>query len=319
MRFLCVLLVFIATPALAKQESFDHWLAQFKKDALSQGIKQQTLDTVFTTTAPMDDVIKLDRKQPEGSKTLPEYLEVVLNGKRIEEGKRLAEENEDILKAIEKKYGVDREIIVALWGIETSYGENTGNYPVVDVLATLAYEGRRRDFFHDELINALKILDGDHITVEEMSGSWAGAMGQCQFMPSSFLKYAVDYNDDGKRDIWNTTDDVFASIAHYLESEGWKLDGEISMPVQLPANFDMALTDIKTTKTTRQWRDLGVTYNDGSPLVNNALPASVIMVGRDADAVPYIVYDNYKVILKWNRSRYFATAVDMLSEEIRAD
>lgn len=317
MRFLCILLVLASAPAFAKEESFDVWLAGFKKDALAAGIKAQTLDEAFAKTAPLAEVIKLDRKQPEGTKTLPEYLGVVLNSTRIEEGKRQLADNEQVLSKIEKKYGVDKEIIVALWGIETSYGENTGNYSVVDVLATLAYEGRRREFFHDELINALKIIDGDHITLDEMSGSWAGAMGQCQFMPSSFLQYAVDYNNDGKRDIWSSSDDVFASIAHYLTSEGWKLDGEIAMPVELPKDFDMKLTNISVVKTTHQWRELGVTYNDGSPLVDNALPASVILVGRDADAVPYIVYDNYKVILKWNRSRYFATAVDMLAEEIR--
>ncbi len=318
MRFLCVLLLLLSTPAFATEESFDSWLAGFKKDALAKGIKAKTIDDALAKTAPIADVIKLDRKQPEGTKTLTEYLEVVLNSNRIEEGKKQLADNAKILAKIEKEFGVDKEVIVALWGIETSYGENTGNYSIVDVLATLAYEGRRRDFFHDELINALKILDDGHIALEEMSGSWAGAMGQCQFMPSSFLLYAVDYNKDGKRDIWSSTDDVFASIANYLKSEGWKHGGEIAMPINLPENFDMKLTDIKTTKTTHQWRELGVTYNDDSKLVDNALPASVIMVGRDADAVPYIVYDNYKVILKWNRSRYFATAVDMLSEEMHA-
>ena len=316
MRFLCIFLMLFSTPALAA-ETFDTWLVSFKKDALAKGIKQKTMDDALAKTVPIAEVIKLDRKQPEGTKTLTEYLEVVLNGARIEIGKQQLQDHAKILTEVEKKYGVDKEVIIALWGIETSYGENTGNYSIVDVLATLAYEGRRREFFHDELINALKILDEGHIALDEMSGSWAGAMGQCQFMPSSFLQYAVDYNKDGKRDIWSNTEDVFASIANYLKSEGWKLDGEIAMPVNLPEGFDIKLTDIKNTKPTHQWRDLGVTYNDGSPLVDNALPASVIMVGRDAGAVPYIVYDNYKVILKWNRSRYFATAVDMLAEEIR--
>lgn len=309
----------VATPALAKEQSFDAWLTGFKKDALAAGIKQSTIDAALAKTGPLSDVIKLDRKQPEGTKTWPEYYEAVVSAARIEDGRRLLAENDAVLTKIEQKYGVDKEVIVALWGIETNYGENTGNYSVVDVLATLAYEGRRREFFHDELINALKILDmGDHITLAEMSGSWAGAMGQCQFMPSSFLKYAVDYNGDGKRDIWNTSEDVFASIANYLASEGWKKDGEIAMPVILPPDFNKKFLDIKETRTTHQWRELGVTYNDDSPLVDNSIPASVILVGRDADAVPYIVYDNYKTILKWNRSRYFASAVDMLAEEIRA-
>lgn len=317
MRILWFLLLFIPSIALANEEEFGIWLLKFQEEALAAGISKKTLDEAFAETTPIPQVIALDRKQPEGTKTLPEYLENVINDKRISEGRRLLEENRALLGQVEKEYGVDKEVIVALWGIETSYGENTGNYSIIDSLATLAYDSRRSDFFRKELINALKIVDADHISVDEMSGSWAGAMGQCQFMPTSFLKYAVDYNKDGKRDIWSTTEDVFASIAHYLQSEGWKHGGELAMPVNLPPDFDMSLTDIAKTKPTSEWKKLGVTYNDGSALVDNALPASVILVGKDADAVPYIVYDNYKVILKWNRSRYFATAVDMLSEEIR--
>ncbi len=317
MRFLWFFLLLAATPALANDVPFGLWLVGVQEEARMQGISQKTLDEAFANTALIDDIIRLDRKQPEGTKTLPEYLSNVISQNRIDEGKRLLEEYKDVLSTIEKEYAVDKEVIVALWGIETSYGENTGNYPIVDALATLAYDGRRSDFFRAELMKALRILEEDHIDADAMSGSWAGAMGQCQFMPSSFMRYAVDYNRDGKRDIWNTPEDVFASIAHYLHSEGWKLDGEVAMPVSLPEKFGAALTDIATIKSTHEWKKLGVTYNDGSALPDNAEQASVIMVGRDADAVPYIVYGNYKVILHWNKSRYFATAVDMLTEEIR--
>jgi membrane-bound lytic murein transglycosylase B len=317
MRILCFLLLLLSTPVLANDEPFGMWLMKFQEDALAQGISKDTLEKAFAETKPIPDIIRLDRKQPEGTKTLPEYMENVITQKRIDEGKRLLAENKELLTAIENKYGVDKEVIVALWGIETSYGKNTGNYSVVDALATLAYDGRRSAFFRNELINALKIIDADHISAEEMDGSWAGAMGQCQFMPTSFLKYAVDYDGDGKRDIWNTQEDVFASIAHYLQSEGWKPQGEMAMPALLPEHFDKKFTDIKTTKPVSEWKRLGVTYIDGSPLADNGSAASVIMVGKDADMVPYIVYDNYKVILKWNKSRYFATAVDMLSEELR--
>lgn len=318
MRILWFLLVFfMAAPAMANEVPFDQWLQRLRQDARAQGISDQTIADALKDLQPIPDIIRLDRKQPEGTKTLPEYLENVVTEKRIADGKEMLSQYADALKKIEEKYGVDKEVIVALWGIETSYGENTGNYPVVDALATLAYDGRRSDFFRAELMNALKIIDEDHITYDEMSGSWAGAMGQCQFMPTSFLKYAEDFDGDGKRDIWNTPEDVFASIAHYLSSEGWKFHGEMAMPALLPPNFDMKLADINTVKTVHEWKKLGVTYNDDSPIVDSGLSASVIMVGRDADAVPYIVYDNYKVILKWNRSRYFATAVDMLAEEIR--
>jgi len=318
MRILWLLaLLFVAQPAMANDMPFDEWLTRFRAEALEKGISSDTLDKALAQTQPIPDIIRLDRKQPEGTKTLPEYLETVITEGRIAEGKRLLEEYKDILLKVEAEYRVDKEVIVALWGIETSYGENTGNYSVVDALATLAYDGRRSQFFRDELINALKIIDEDHIDAEEMSGSWAGAMGQCQFMPTSFMKYAVDFNKDGRRDIWNTQEDVFASIANYLRSEGWKYHGEMAMPILLPDGFDSKHTDIATTKTIYEWKALGVRYNDDSALVDNGSRASVIMVGRDADAVPYIVYENYKVILKWNRSRYFATAVDMLTEELR--
>jgi len=317
MRILWFLLAFlVATPALANDKPFAAWLAELRQNARAMGISEETLNAAFKETAFIPDIIKLDRKQPEGTKTLPEYLANVISLERILEGKRLLLENKDVLAKMEKEYGVDKEIIIALWGIETSYGENTGNYSVVDALATLAYDGRRSDFFRGELINALKIIDADHIKAEEMSGSWAGAMGQCQFMPTSFLKYAVDSNRDGKRDIWNTTEDVFASIANYLKTEGWQFQGELAMPVLLPAHFDTKHTDIANTKPVAEWKRLGVTYNDGTPLEGSS-EASVILVGRDADAVPYIVYSNYKTILKWNKSRYFATAVDMLAEELK--
>ncbi len=298
----------------------DHkiWLDEFKKEASKQGISSEIFDKAFADFKPIAAIIALDRKQPEGTKTLSEYLEIMVNEQRVSEGRDKLAEYSEILKKIEAQYGVDREIIIALWGIETSYGENSGNYPVVDALATLAYEGRRSDFFRNELINALLMLEKKDIELEEMSGSWAGAMGQCQFMPSTYINYAVDYDGDGKRDIWNNTSDALASIANYLRAEGWKENGEIAMPVTLPEKFDLKLADINKQKPTHAWRKLGVTYSDGSALVENSLPSSIIMVGRAEDAVPYIVYDNYKVILKWNRSRYFATAVDLLAEEIRA-
>jgi len=318
MRILWFLLLLAATPAMANDAPFGVWLLELREEAIAKGISKETVDVALATTAPVEGIIALDRKQPEGTKTLTEYLENVINLSRIEEGKRQLADHLETLNRIENKYGVDKEVIVALWGIETSYGENTGNYSVVDALATLAYDGRRSEYFRGELLNALRIIDAGHIAAEDMSGSWAGAMGQCQFMPTSFLKYAVDDNKDGRRDIWNTPEDVFASIAHYLKSEGWEKGQALAMPVLLPENFDPKLTEIALTKTAKEWSALGVTYNDGSPLPGgDDKPASVILVGKNADAVPYIVYNNYKTILKWNRSRYFATAVDMLSEEFK--
>ena len=317
MRFLWVILCLLPFTVFANDEPFGFWLKELKDEAAKAGISSQTLNSAFINTAPIDTIITLDRKQPEGTKTLPEYLEGAVSEARINEGREQLLANHKLLSEIEKKYGVDKEIIVALWGIETNYGAYTGSFSTVNALATLAYDGRRSDYFRAELLNALRIIDAGHITSEAMIGSWAGAMGQCQFMPTSFLKYAVDYNHDGKRDIWGTQADVFASIANYLSNEGWTKGAPLALPINLPANFDMSLTDISQTKAIHEWTKLGVTYNDDSVLPNENTQTSVIMVGKDADAVPYLVYDNYKVILKWNRSRYFATSVDMLAEEIR--
>lgn len=317
MRFLCIILCFFSTGAFANDKPFGMWLSEFKAEARAQGISQATIDEAFTGTAPIARIIELDRKQPEGTKTLSEYLEGAVNMTRIVQGKEMLVNNAELLAKVEATYGVDKEVIVALWGIETNYGENTGNFSVVTALATLAYDGRRSDYFRTELLNALRIIDADHIEASAMDGSWAGAMGQCQFMPTSFLKYAVDFNQDGKRDIWSTQADVFASIANYLKSEGWQKDVPLALPINLPTGFDETLADIKTTRSLREWKAMGITYNDDSPLPDSDDQVSVILVGRDVDAVPYIVYDNFKVILKWNKSRYFATAVDMLSEEIR--
>lgn len=231
---------------------FNAWLTGFKDEALKQGISAKTVNEAFAAADPDEYIIYLDRKQPETTLTMEQYLEKMVNENRIDEGRQALADNRALLESIGAQYGVQPSYIVALWGIETNYGDNTGNYMVTNALATLAFDGRRSEFFRGELMNALKIIDADHIEAVDMQGSWAGAMGQCQFMPSSFLRYAVDYDKDGKRDIWNTRADVFASIANYLKSEGWS----------------------------------------GNP------------------------EKDFNVLLKWNRSRYFATAVGMLAENI---
>ena len=317
-RFLLIVLLLLY-PTCAQAEtsqSFSSWLSDFKRDASSQGISQDTLDDAFADTRPLDRVLTLDRKQPESTLTLDEYLENVLTPKRIKDGRKFYAENRSLLKKIGAEYGVQPRFIVALWGIETNYGRNTGGFSTIDSLATLAYDGRRSEFFRDELLNALKVLQSEHMSAEDMRGSWAGALGQCQFMPSSFLKYAVDYDHDGKHDIWHTQSDVFASIANYLSSVGWNGNASWGGRVKLPPKFDKTLTDIKTEKTLQEWHKLGVRKLSGKTLPSDSMKASVIMVGEGADAVPYIIYSNYKVLLQWNRSRYFATAVGTLADAI---
>jgi membrane-bound lytic murein transglycosylase B len=312
----------LLVPAMAQEkpdntQPFDQWLSDFKRDALAQGISQQTLDKAFADTAPIDTIIRLDKKQPENKLTLKEYLARVLTDKRIEHGQEAYDEDRELLTRIGNEYGVQPRFIAALWGIETDFGRNTGDFVITDALATLAYDGRRSEFFRGELIDALKILEAENMSAEEMYGSWAGAMGQCQFMPSTFLKHAVDEDKDGRRDVWDNKEDFLASIANYLKSLGWKKDQGWGRPVKLPKGFDMSLADIKKEKSLPKWKKLGVKKADGSPLPDEDISASLILVGEGPHAAPYIIYSNYKALLQWNRSRFFATSVGMLADSLK--
>ena len=207
--------------------------------------------------------------------------------------------------------------IVALWGIETDFGRITGGFPVISSLATLAYDGRRSKFFRKELLLALKIVDGGHILAKDMVGSWAGAMGQNQFMPSSFHAYAVDYDKDGSKDIWKTLPDVFASIANYLSKSGWQADQTWGRPVRLPENFSRKFLGRKIKKPLGEWQQLGVRKLSGQDLPKRNLLSSIIRPEKGQIGPAFVIYNNYEVILKWNRSNYFATAVGTLSDKIK--
>jgi len=208
---------------------------------------------------------------------------------------------------------VQPRFIVAFWGIETDFGRLDGGFSVVAALATLAYDGRRSKFFRGELIRAIRILDQGHITPERMKGSWAGAMGNFQFMPSSFENFAVDYDGDGKRDIWRNKKDAFASAANYLSKSGWKNDQTWGRQITLPAGFDQKLVGLKVRKRMSEWQALGVRKVDGSALPKRELMASLVQATRGP---VFLTYNNYRVILKWNRSTYFAVAVGTLAEKI---
>jgi membrane-bound lytic murein transglycosylase B len=312
---LLLLCSLLAAPARAAEEDFATWLADLRQDALAQGIRQATLDRALAGIEPLPRVIELDRKQPETSITYEDYLARVVTPERRKAARERLAQNRALLTEIGKRYGVQPRFIVALWGIETSFGQATGNFPVIAALATLAYDGRRSAFFRGELINALKIIDAGDIDPKEMKGSWAGAMGQSQFMPSAFLLYAVSYSGDGRRDIWHRREDVFASIANYLSQSGWKGDETWGRPVSLPAGFDSALLGIGVKKPLGEWRRLGVRRADGGPLPNRALSASILRPGGDQGPA-ILVYDNYRVLLKWNSSNYFASAVGLLADSM---
>jgi membrane-bound lytic murein transglycosylase B len=304
----------IATPSIA-QLDFVAWLKELRAEAAGRGISDATLDAALSNIKPIPRVIELDRKQPEFTLTFAQYLERVVPASRVRKGRRKFNENCEILNDVARKYGVQPRFIVAFWGIETDFGRITGGFKVVPALATLAFDGRRGAFFRKELLHALRIIEEGHISAKQMTGSWAGAMGQPQFMPSSFNGYAVDHDGDGRKDIWTTRDDVFASAANYLSRYGWRGDERWGREVRLPGGFDASLQGLKVKKPIADWAALGVKLRDGAPLPGRKMQASLILpAGKGGPA--YLVYNNYRVILKWNRSHYFAIAVGRLADQI---
>lgn len=223
--FLAICMEAQAAPKPIPKPNYDDfyvWLEGYKVRAASAGIDPSLLAQAFAGQTPDSSIIKLDNNQPDKKFSLEEYLDMIVTPARIKKGQIYLNDHREILGKISAQFSVEPEFIVALWGLETSYGKNTGGFEVINALMTLAYDGRRRELFERELLNALKIVQDGHVSLADMTGSWAGAMGQCQFMPTSFVKYAYDYNGDGKRDIWNTEEDIFASIANYLATVGWK-------------------------------------------------------------------------------------------------
>ncbi len=313
--FVAAMLALGAWPAAANQADFASFLVGVRQDALAAGIKPATLDRALNGLQPIPRVLELDRKQPERVLTFTEYMGRVVTPARIETARHRLAENRSLLNEIGAKYGVQPRFIVALWGIESDFGRLTGGFPVVGALATLAYDGRRSAFFRKELINALKILDHGDIAPEAMVGSWAGAMGQSQFMPSSYLSYAVNWRGDGRRDIWNRKEDVFASIANYLARVGWRGDQTWGREVSLPPGFDRAAASAGGPKPLAEWRRLGVRRSDGGDLPAAESAAALVLPGGD-DGPALLAYDNFRTVLKWNNSVFFASAVGYLADSM---
>ena len=304
-----------ALPAAQAQTTFDQWLEAVRADALEMGVSAATLDSALSGISPIERVIELDRRQPEGRLSFAEYLQRQTPDSRVERGRRLLEENRDLLAEIGSAYGVQPRFIVALWGMETSYGSYTGGYPVIEALATLAYDGRRSDYFRRELLNALRILDEGHIAIADMKGSWAGAMGQSQFMPSNFLSLAVDHDGDGRRDIWTTRADVFASAANFLAEAGWNDGVTWGRQVRVPDGLDEELAGLGSRRTLAEWQALGIRRSDGRDLPSADVAASLVMPDGPRGSA-YLVYQNYRALMNWNRSTYFATTVGILADRI---
>jgi len=303
-----------AASTRAAETDFATWLAGLRTEALGRGISQSTLDQSFANVAPIPRVLELDRAQPEFTLTYAKYFARVVNDQRVLRGRELLKTHKTLLAEIGQKYGVQPRFIVALWGIETDFGRITGGFNVIPALATLAYDGRRSNFFRGELFAALAIVDKGHIAARDMRGSWAGAMGQPQFMPSTFLGFAVDYNGDGRADIWTTPVDVFASAANYLAKSGWRDDLTWGRAVQVPAAVDRANYGLGVSKPLAEWQAMGVSRREGGPLP--ARPINASLVEAEANGPTFLVYDNYRVIMKWNRSTFFALSAGQLADRI---
>ncbi|MDD5389461.1 MAG: lytic murein transglycosylase [Gallionellaceae bacterium] len=294
---------------------FSSWLAQFRQEALAQGISQATLDAALADARPLPEVIERDQRQPEFFQTFWSYLDKRLSPWRIERGQALLQEHRVLLDEVQTRYGVPASILVAFWGLETNYGAYLGDFPIPVALATLAFDPRRGDFFRRELLQSLRIIEAGHVAAADMKGSWAGAMGQVQFMPSTYLRYAVDGDGDGHKNLWVSLPDAFNSAAHFLRELGWQ-PGEIwGREVRLPANFDWESAQPKVKKPVNVWARLGVTQADGLPLPKSDMAGAIVLPQGHAGPA-FLVYRNFEVIMGWNRSLSYALAVGLLSDRL---
>lgn len=312
--------VVLSTSVLAANTEFDQYINGLKQEAREKGISERTIEEAFKKVSYKKKAVKADRNQPEKKLTLDEYIPRAVPDWKVKQAKSLYQKHYSDLKRIGEQYSVQPRFIVALWGVESNFGRLTGGYNVIDALSTLAFEGRREAFFRKETMAALTILDEGHITVNNMKGSWAGAMGQCQFMPSSFIHFAQDGNGDGVKDIWKNTQDVFASAANYLKESGWDDDYTWGRQVTVPKGISLSLTGRgkDKAKTLQQWNDLGIRRLNGNklPVLDEDINAWLIMPD-DENGRAYLIYNNYQVLMKWNRSYYFGLAVSHLADKLK--
>ena len=301
------------TSVYAEENDFTTWLELIRTEAIESGVQEDILDEALGSIELRPRIVELDRNQPEGRQSFQEYLSRVVTKHRVLAARKRLREQSGLLKEISEQYDVQPRFMVALWGLESDFGRFTGGFPVIDALATLAFDGRRSAFFRSELIDALRILSDGDVELAAMTGSWAGAMGQTQFMPSSYHFYAVDHDQDGRKDIWSSIGDIFASIANYLHTLGWKDDQTWGREVILPKHFDLGLPGLDVVKSISAWQDLGVRRGNGNNLPTRALDASIVL--PDGEGGPaFMVYQNFRTTLKWNRSIYFALSVGILAD-----
>ncbi len=308
----CFLLIGFGAQAINSKD-FNNWLKHLKIEAREEKISSKTIKNTFKNAKYLPRVIGLDRSQPEFISTFLTYIDNRVTPNKIARGRAMLQANEALLSQVETQYGVPKNILVAFWGLETNYGGNQGDFGLPSALMTLAYEGRRAAFFRGQLLDTMRIVDAKHNTVDGMRGSWAGAMGHMQFMPSTFIKHGVDADFDGKINIWNSLPDAFASAANYLAKTGWRKDEPAMMEVKLPADFNYGLAQLNNRKSAEKWSILGV--RDMNDQLLPKLDNAAIILPQGYQGPAFMVFSNFDVIMDWNRSVNYALSVAHLANQ----
>lgn len=310
---LSALLLLVSVTSVQARENWHQWVQHLRAEAVEKGVSGELFDRVFRDIRPNRKVKSYSRNQPEHRLTFYKYRKTRGSKYRILIGKRKYKQHKQLLDTIGQQYGVDPCFIVSFWGMETSYGSFMGSFPVLRSLATLAYDSKRKPFFRKQLFYALKIVEGGHVSLRDFKGEWAGASGQPQFLPSSWMDYAVDYDRDGRKDIWKTLPDVFASVANYVKQKGWKTGEPWAVQVKLPRNFDMKLEGKSIRKPVTEWQALGVKNLNGGPLPYQHLEASIVTpYGGPA----FLAFNNFRVIMRYNNSTYYAGTIGYMADSI---
>ena len=312
-RFICLFL--LSTSIFANSHSFEDFLSNVRQIAIEQGVSKSTIDKAFFELSPNLDILEADGKQAEFSQNFWHYINKRVNQTRLNNGYDTLKQNTSLLNKVSQKYGVPNYILVSFLGLESNYGTYTGKLSLIQSLATLAFDPRRSDFFTRELVALLKLIDKGKIPIDA-KGSWAGAMGAVQFMPSNVQAYAVDADKDGIVDLWNSQEDIYSSAANFLKHLGWKKGQKWGREVTIPKNFDYRLTGLQNKKKVTDWGSLGIRKANGSALPNSSMEGSLIVpMGHRGPA--FLVYQNFSVILGWNRSQLYALSVGYLGDRIK--
>lgn len=298
------------------EEQFQSWLVTVRQEALALQIAPAAVDATLNQVTYLPRVIELDRKQPEFVTSFSAYVNRRINPRVVSKGKQAMQDYQGVLYVVEELYQVPREVLVAFWGLETNFGGFMGDIPLASALATLSYEGRRAEFFKRELFNLMRVVEREQRYDSPVVGSWAGATGHMQFMPTTLLKYGVDADADGKIDIWSSYPDIFSSAANYLAQAGWQPGKPVSLQVALPAGFDYSQAQWQLNKPVSEWVKAGVAGVPDSVL---NLPQAAILLPQGYDGPAYMVFPNFDVIMQWNRSVNYALAVGLLSQQLRQD